>query len=52
MSKCVGLAQEIGFFYTKFVQVAVAKKKAQHSYAPPEKSVINWTWLWLSISDW
>jgi hypothetical protein len=26
--------------------------KAQHSCAPSKKSVINWTWLRLSISDW
>jgi hypothetical protein len=39
-SKCAWLAS-----CTKFVQLA----KSQHSCAPPKKSVINWTWLRLSI---
>jgi hypothetical protein len=38
-------------FCNKFVYLAVAVKRA-HSCAPPKKSVINWTWLRLSISDW
>jgi hypothetical protein len=42
----------IWFFCTKFVQLARGWYKAQHSRASPKKSVINWTWLQLSISDW
>ncbi len=54
-SKCAGLAQEIGFFCTKLMHAGCRGWwKAQQSSAPPKKkkSVINWTWLRLSIFDW
>jgi len=44
--------QEIGFSAPKFEQRAVAGKRCNTSRAPPKKSVINWTWLRLSVSDW
>ncbi len=47
-SKCASLAQEIGFS----AQIRAACRGVQHSCAPPKKSVINWTWLQLSIFDW
>jgi hypothetical protein len=42
------------FFNTKVAQLAVSGKmlNAVNSCAPPKKSVINWTWLRFSISDW
>jgi len=41
-------------FGTKVVHVAMAGTACtcKHSCAPPKKSLINWTWLRLSIYDW
>ncbi len=50
-SKCTGLAQEIDFFAPNSCSW-LWLVKAQHSCAPPKKSVINWRWLRFSISDW
>jgi hypothetical protein len=50
-SKCAGLDQEIGFSAPNSCSLPWMVK-AQHSCVPPKKSVINWTWLRLSISDW
>jgi len=49
-SKCASLAQEIGFSASTSC-ILLCWNKAQHNYAPPKKSVINWTWLRLSIPD-
>jgi hypothetical protein len=40
------------FFGTKFVQLAVAGKWCNTVVHLKKKSVINWTWLRLSISNW
>jgi hypothetical protein len=50
-SNCTDLAQEIGVFAPNLCSM-LWLVKAQHSCAPPKKSVINWTWLRLRISDW
>jgi hypothetical protein len=50
-SKCAVLAQEIGFS-APYSWNRRGWWKAQYSCAPPKKSVINWTWLRLSIFDW
>jgi hypothetical protein len=50
-SKCVSLAQEIGFSAPNSYTLPWLVK-GQNSCAPPQKRVINWTWLGLSISDW
>jgi len=51
-SKCARLPQKIWFFCTKFVQLAVAGKWRNTVVHLQKKSVINWTWLRLSIFDW
>jgi len=38
------------FFCTKFVQLAVAGKR-RNTVVHLQKRIINWTWLWRSISD-
>ncbi len=40
------------FFCTKFVQLAVAGKRRNTVVHLLKKSVKNWSWLRLSISDW
>ncbi len=40
------------FFCTKFVQLAVAGKRRNTVVHLKKKSVKNWSWLRLSISDW
>ncbi len=50
-SKCAGLAQEIGFSASNSCGFPWLVK-GTFRYAPPKKSVINWTKLQLSISDW
>ncbi len=50
-SNCGGLAQEIGFS-AQIRAACYGWWKGQYSCAPPKKSVINWTWLLLSIFDW
>ncbi len=50
-SKCTSLAQEICFSSSNSCSLPWLVK-AQHNCAPPKKSVINWTWLRLSISHW
>ncbi len=50
-SKCAGLAQEIGFSTPNSCGFPWLVK-GTFSCAPPKKSVINWTSLQLSISDW
>jgi hypothetical protein len=55
-SKCAGLSQKIAFPAPNLCSLPVASiwhnTVAQHNCAPPNESVINWTWLQLSISDW
>jgi hypothetical protein len=59
-SNCASLAQEIGFSApnscsmlcpVNCIYVGTAYS-CRHRVAPPKKSVINWTWLRRSISDW
>jgi hypothetical protein len=50
-SKCASLPHEIGFFAPKPCRFPLLVKGATHC-APPKMSVINWTWLWISIYDW
>ncbi len=50
--KCAGLAQEINLSAPNSCSLLAVAGKRRNSCAPPKKSVINWTWLRLSISDW
>ncbi len=50
--KCAGLAQEISLSAPNSCSLLAVAGRRRNSCAPPKKSVINWTWLRLSISDW
>ncbi len=51
-SKCAGLAQEIGFSAPNTCSLPWLVNGATQLCTSKKKSVINWTWLWLNISDW
>jgi hypothetical protein len=52
-SKCASLAQNVLLVSPHQRRAAcLGLYKVKHSCAPPNISVINWTWLRLSISNW
>jgi hypothetical protein len=53
-SKCTGLAQEIDFLAPNLCRLHLQwlVRGTTQFWTSKKRSVINWTWLWLSISDW